>query len=227
MRSVALLLALTACDPTGDGTAVGNPGQLDVYVENVPEGLRLDSAEFSVAVIELVSCDRDVAILQLDTVFDALGPSPVEIPAGEWCQTVVLPAGKGSFSLSGADADDIAFEIELSPEPFVLEGEYTIDGNQVVLSLSLADQASLLAGDDDGAEPAPISENDAGAPTPALVVAEGLFTDSDADGRGTDELRLAVAVEPTVDCGCANSSRPSAGLVLLGGLLGWGRRRAR
>jgi len=223
MRSAALFLALAACDPTGDGTAVGNPGQLDVYVQNVPDALRLDSAEFSIAVIELVGCDRDVAILQLDTVFDALGPSPVAVPAGDWCKTVVLPSGEDSFSLSGVDADDRPFEIALSPQPFVLEGEYTIDGNQVVLTLSLADQASQFTTDE--AEPDPVSGGIEGAPS--LVVADGLFTDADADGRATDEVLLAVAVEPAADCGCGHTSQPSVGFVALAGLLGWRRRRAR
>ena len=37
VRSSLALLALSACSAPRDGTAVGNPGEMDVVLVNVPE----------------------------------------------------------------------------------------------------------------------------------------------------------------------------------------------
>lgn len=230
----ALPLALlgVACSDGGNGTAVGNPGHLDVYVQEAPDGVQLSSALFRVAAIELVGCDRDVAILQLDVTFDALGPSPVEIPGGRWCSTVVLPSGEDSFLIEGIDRNGEPFMLGLSPDPFVLDGEYEIDGNQVLLTLSLAENVQEAIENDAAAAPA--DEQD-GEPTfaggaavePGLVVPGGLFLDETLDGRAEGDPQVASYTEVRGECGCASTAAPPAFVIALAGILGWRRRRER
>jgi len=228
MRTAApLLLLAVGCTDGGNGTAVGNPGHLDVYVQNVPDDLALSSASFRVAAIELVGCDRsDVQILQLDPTFDALGPSPVEIPGGEWCHTVVLPDGDESFLIEGIDPDGEPFMLGLSPQPFVLEGAYVIDGNQVVVTLSLAEAAAFSGEESEGNEPAMDSgPGDGLGFEPGLVVPDGLFLDDDADGRASGDEALVATPVQSQACGCGTATAPGGGVILLAGMLGWLRRR--
>ncbi|MEZ4321566.1 MAG: MYXO-CTERM sorting domain-containing protein [Myxococcota bacterium] len=228
MRAAVLLLFAFGCSDGGNGTAVGNPGHLDVYVQDVPEGVALSEALFKVAAIELVGCDRDVAILQLDTTFDALGPSPVDMPAGEWCSTVVLPDGADSFLLEGTNTEGETFMFSLSPAPFVLDGAYTIDGNQVVVGLSLADRVSDVANEAEAGAPDSVPAGQFGDDElfqPELVVPGGLFLDEDRDGRGEEGSLVAAPTSASADCGCSSVSAPSAGIIALAGMLGWRRRR--
>jgi MYXO-CTERM domain-containing protein len=230
--ALALLASagLAACSAPRDGTAVGNPGHLDVSVEP-PVGVSVESALFRVAAIQLVSCAErgrgQLTILPVDTTFDGLNPSPVEVPPGAWCTTILLPDGADSFVMEGTDPDGLPFLLGLDPDPFVFDGAYAIDGNQVVVALQLADISADVIDSVETTE----SNNESLEP-PVLLSASGLFADDDADGRvGEGDLQLAEPIEPT---GCGGCSTRSGGatsgwvaLTGLAGMLGWRRRPRR
>lgn len=219
MRRGLVWVALAGCSDGSDGTAVGNPGEMDVVLVGVPPDVQLRQADFAVAAIELVGCERRVQVLQVNTVFDALAPSPVELPAGEWCDTIVLPAGKDSLVIAGQDAIG-DFGVVLSPDPFALEGDYVVDGNTILITLALRPEV-LTAAEIDG-DPLPLE--DGATLDTDLVVAEGLYVDENRDYIA-DEQELAAVLADGPVCGCASTATPASWLFLIAGIAGTLRRR--
>jgi hypothetical protein len=219
MRTWIGIVALCAGCSGGDlGTAVGNPGHLAVVLTDVPYDVTLDQASFAVSAVELVGCDDSVRILRLNDVFDALSRDTVEFPGGDWCHTVVLPEGEGSLVVVGLHGE-APLEVALSPEPFALEGRYTVDGDTVLVSLSLA---AALRTSADGWPSAPAGgtfDQQAWAPD---EVGTALYIDLDQDGlTGVDE-RVAEPAE--VPAGC-RTAPAGGGLAALWGLLALVRSR--
>lgn len=213
---MAAILTLAGCADGGNGTAVGNPGHLDVIVTDVPYDVSLESATFHVAAVELVGCDRDVEILRLDATFDALAPSPVDFPGGEWCHTVVLPGASDAFRVSGTVGDE-PFDLGLSPEPFALTGRYTVDGDTVLLSLSLAaavrDEASASA-------PGQTEADEASTWAPA-VMGSGLLLADGPDYAAADPVDVEHHVR---GCSTSGAGGSALGLGIALGLMGVRRR---
>ncbi len=218
---------LPGCSAPRNGTAVGNPGHLDVSV-NVPPGVTAESAMLRVAAIELVSCAEQgrgrLTIVDVDTTFDGLAPSPVEIPGGEWCTTILLPDGEDAFVLEGTDADGESVLVGLTPDPFVFDGAYRIDGNQIVVALDLG-TVDVTA--DNVESTGPFGEEGLMA---SPLSSSGVFLDDDADGRvGDAEAQVAEQVAPEGCGGCSTSpGRASSAITLLiglAGILGWRRRQ--
>jgi hypothetical protein len=135
-RSLLLLAGLTACSNPGMGTAVGNPGLIDIVLTDVPEDGSLTYASFEVDSIELVSCGRGVTLLHVSKTFDVLSSSPAELPAGDWCQTTIYPAPE-ALSVTLLEDDGPRTHVA-EVEPFLLEAAYTVDGNHVFVGLELA-----------------------------------------------------------------------------------------
>lgn len=208
---------LAGCADGGNGTAVGNPGHLDVILTDVPYDVSLEAATFHVTAVELVGCDREVEILRLDATFDALAPSPVDFPGGEWCHTVVLPGASEAFRVSGTVGDE-PFDLGLSPEPFALTGRYTVDGDTVLLSLSLA----AAVRDDAGASAPNQAEADSSGTWAPAVMASGLLLAQGPDYAAADPVDVE---HDAGGCSTAGAAGSTAGALVGLGLMGMRRRR--
>lgn len=215
MRSWIGVAALTtACADGAGGTAVGNPGHLDVVLADVPYDVSLARATFEIAAVEVEGCGRSAVTLQPEAPFDALAPSPADFPGGEWCHTVVLPAAAGALRIEGEFRDE-PFSLELSPEPFALAGRYVVDGDTVLISLSLA--AAMRAGADGSPAQEPDLEEGSWAPN---AVGAGLYL---ADDYTYDEAPTTRVAEPVEPRGCRTAGGATS--LWVAGLLALRRRR--
>ncbi len=208
------------CGVPDEGIAVGNPGQLDVFVQDVPEGVVLDSARFSVASIELMPCGSGDVVVLDPVEFDVIGLSPVEHPAGEWCEAFVLPDGDDALTLVGTNASGQPFDFALSPEAFSLLGPYAVDGGRVAIVLVITDslensieEAEIDIGPDTGV-----------AFEPELVVPDGLYVIEENGEIRFEDGPLASPDSASGGCGCSNSG-PQIGWLLFATLLWLPRRR--
>ena len=208
MRQVALFVVLAACGDPNGGTAVGNPGKLSMQVEGLPEGTDLRSGSFDVAALELAS-GRKVTIVRFDEVFDLLDPGDVEFPGGSWDTAVVLPRGDVPLRLEGDDAEGMPFDVALPVDPMVFEGDFVVDGDEVIVALSLQAVRAEL----DDSFPEPPAEPGAAENTPEGIAGTLGVGDSLVLGDGS---RLAEAgAEADAQRGCATSPQRWGGLQLL------------
>lgn len=90
-----LTLLLLACDPSGQGTSVGNPNKTLLRV--APGGeVTLDLAELPVERLELVGSDPQTVDVEG---VDVLEGVELDLPAGDWTSLRLVPAGP--FRLQG------------------------------------------------------------------------------------------------------------------------------
>lgn len=151
-RSLSLFaLVLLACGEDVGGTAVGNPGKLSMAVDDLPLGTQLESGSFDVAALELVGDRRRVSIVKFDEPFDLVDPTHVDFPPGDWHTAVFLPRGEEPLRLEGRQPDGAVFSYALPVEPMIFEGDITIDGDEVVVGLSVVN--AVRGGDASLSEP--------------------------------------------------------------------------
>lgn len=190
MNARAVWLALMiACGADSKGTAVGNPGIVQIVVDSVPEDVTLTAALLDVADITLISCEKEVLILPIDREIDVLTRDVSMIPAGEWCRTTVTPGPRG-LQLS-LERREQTFDQDVDVEPLTTDGRYTIDGNELIVRLSLTDPMVV---------PTSSGTTLATAPdivTPALSV---------APANGGLEQAVAVSPDDTLE-GCSTNAR--------------------
>lgn len=139
--SVALLMACGG-EPH-HGTAVGNPGNLDVSVGEIPFEISLDLADVHAADLVLLGCDGEAAVVAVQAVLDGLGPSDVDIivPGGSWCGALLTldPAVDGQVVLGGVTSRGTDFTVSLNPGSIPLQDAFLVDGTELLLVLRLGD----------------------------------------------------------------------------------------
>lgn len=159
-RRLPLLLVLLACGEDNGGTAVGNPGKLSMAMEDLPPGTQLEQGSFDVAALELVGDRRRVSIVKFEEPFDLVDPAHVEFPGGAWHTAVFLPRGDQPLVLQGRHPDGSLFDYALPVEPMVFEGDLRIDGEPVVVGLSLVNAIRADTADDQAPPAEPGAQED-------------------------------------------------------------------
>ena len=249
MKNFLFLGVLCGCvagDPH-QGTAVGNPGNLDVSVGDVPDEISLDRAEIHAADLVLLECSGGVAVVRVQTVLDALAPSPVEIPvpSGTWCGVLLTldPEVLGQVVLAGTTDGGTTFTLDLNPGSIPLHDGFSVDGTQLLLVVSLGDSVDVDAIEARGAVAAISADDpDAIAWADALGEETVLFEDRDSDGvlSDPDTVLAGKALQDTggsfdqpleaqsvgegQGCGCQLNRATSGWWVLLA-LVAFRRRR--
>lgn len=186
MRHVALFSVLIACGDPNGGTAVGNPGKLSMQVEGLPPGADLHSGTFDVAALELAH-GRRLTIVRFDEVFDLVEPGDIAFPAGAWDTAVLLPRGDEPLHLTGEAEDGTPFDVALPVEPMLFEGDFEVDGDDVIVGVSL--RAVPADTFEDSAEPpAEPAGNGRGDVIGSLEVGEGIYLESQGDRVGATEF---------------------------------------
>ncbi len=233
------LLALLACvDQPAEGTAVGNPGgtgSLDVVVTDLPDAIALDAAEAAIDGVSLDDCAGSETWVEVGAILDALPGSDdaFALPGGRWCGLALSFATDATpLTLAGRTDGGTTFTVALAPGPLVVDEAFDVDGEALLLSLSLKDTLSADALEAEGEDVA-IAEEDARAVAWASQVEEAgaLWEDRDEDvdvGEADAQAGLASAGDAqtaSAGCGCAAGPRGGTGwgLGLLGLLLLWRR----
>jgi hypothetical protein len=189
---IAMTLALLGCggDPY-QGTAVGNPGNLDVSIGDIPDEISLDVAEIHAADLVLLGCDAGAAVVPIQTLLDALGPSSVDIsvPGGTWCGALLTldPEVSGQVVLGGTTAGGTDFTLAMDLGSIPLRDPFYVDGTQLLLVLSLGDIIDIADIEARGAVV------DIGADDPSAIDWAGklggradLYEDQDGNGTISD-----------------------------------------
>lgn len=199
MRPFVLALVVACGDPS-QGTAVGNPGLVDLVLADHPPDEVILSAELPVARITLHACERGDRELELDRTFDLLASDPEVMPGGAWCRTMVEPSGPVKLERRvGAGPIE---HLELPAPPFELEGRYEVDGDHVYIGVLLFDPDQVGGPSGAGVPlPDPLPPGIDGP----FVGGGGLVVSEDAREDGT---RVSVVATYGVS-GCAHG--PSAG----------------
>lgn len=229
MRVAPWLLLVGCVDPPPEGTAVGNPGNLDVDVVDVPDGVSLESVTVAARALVTDRCPG-LELVDADVVLDALGPSsePVPLAGGEHCGGWLVLEGDAPIVVTGATDAGTAFTLELDPELLELGGPFWVDDTTLLLGLSLGalDPAEL-----DALGPVvELSPEDPLTEELAATASGGVWRDVDADGRidAPDEvLATAIGDAQAADAGCGCRSASVTGPWWLA-LVAWAllRRRA-
>ena len=237
---MTVLWALLACSGGhGEGTAVGNPGSsgsLDVVVTDAAEGLSLDVADAAIDGVSLLDCEGGEVWVEVDQVLDALPGSAdgFAIDGGSWCGLVLSYSTElDPLFFEGSTSGGTRFHVALDLGPLTLQDRFSVDGDALLLQISLdgaLDPDALEA----AGEEVEIGAEDAQAQAWAGAVAEGsqLWVDLDEDvAIGPDDERAdsqgyASAMDSeSAGCGCAGASG-GGGWGLLLALAMIGRRRA-
>ncbi len=125
------------------GTAVGNPGNLDVSIGEIPEEVELDMADIHAADLVLIGCDGEAALVPVQTTLDALGPSIVDVsvPPGLWCGALLTldPEVDGQILLGGSTTGGTDFTVALELGSIPLQDTFFVDGTELLLVLPLKD----------------------------------------------------------------------------------------
>ena len=221
MKPLSSLLLLAACASTADrdddrsGTAVGNPGDLELTAVDVPTALQLDEATAFVAGVALDDCEGEEVLASATAPLDLLGPSPepLTLPAGDWCGGTLLWSGDpdGAIQLLGATDGGTLFEVRLDLEAPTWVQSFTVDGSafEVELSLGAIDPAELEAlGSDVVVEPGDALAQDwqEATPDPVLLVDGEDVLDAGAD---------ALAQSGDAGCGCRHGGGSPVALAWL------------
>jgi len=208
MRITLICALLTACggEPL-QGTAVGNPGNLDVSVGDVPDEITLDLAEVHAADLVLLGCAGEAAVVPIQSVLDGLGPSAVDIemPGGSWCGALLTldPAADGQVVLGGSTTGGTDFAIAMDPGSLPVHEDFLVDGNELLLVVSLGDVLDVAEIESRGAT-ADIPADDAAAVGWSDLLSDrtGLYEDRDGNGVLTDaDDFVAGAIGPGSDTG--------------------------
>ena len=241
-RWVGLALCLTACvEGTPDqGTFVGNPGNLDVAVVEVPEDIVLDLAEVSVTDLWLVGCDGPATDVRVDQVFDALGgdDAPVPFPGGRHCLAGLAVDPVLGVRLVGQTAAATDFTMVFDPGVLVIDDPIWIDGHEVLWVVPLAGlDAAGIDALGPGADIAP--DDPLAAEVTSRTGSGGLYSDTNGDGlwssaegliggvrvvdyasTGFDQGIGAEAAQPDgAGCGCHGGATSGGGWALWAGLI--------
>ena len=187
---VVLLVACAEGDPS-QGTAVGNPGNLDVSVADVPDEVDLDVATVYAADLLLFDCDVGVALVPVQAPLDGLAASTVEVPLprGRWCSGLLTldPRTSGQVVIGGTTDGGTRFSVALNPGALRLPDDVVVDGTEWLLVMSLADSLDVLALEARGSNVEVTADDpDAIAWALALDGAATLFEDGDRDGVLSD-----------------------------------------
>jgi MYXO-CTERM domain-containing protein len=228
-----MMLWLAACT-TGPrpGTAVGNPGDADLFARAVDPAIVLTHVAVPIAGVAVERCSgRDVA-LAADTVLDGLAPSnePAMVPGGRAC-AIALDLD-GDVEVEGETAYDVQFVVRLPVDDLVADGEVWIDGQALLFELPLpldAWELQALGPDVDLPADDPLAIEWGAAATAAAQ----LYEDVDGDGAISDVDAVlmdpvgAMDASSSSGCGCRASPGGSAAGWLGALLLGMARRRKR
>lgn len=242
---------LSGCLQEHNGTAVGNPGNMDVTLRAVPEEVEVRRAQLGVARVVLEGCDgATFESVEVGRDLDALSgeDDPIELPGGEWCRTTLVLAEveEGATFVVEGDGDNGAFTIYVVDQPtIVLRDRFVVDGNNFLLGIPvdvlLEDVWKGVdndSGSDTGSEGSG-GEEPADAPD-FLDDNVELWLDADVDGvLSEDEDAVSVGdgfedaegapvdeVDPDGQaCGCQSGGGAVTWTWLLLLALGLGRRR--
>lgn len=137
MRWAFVLFAACGRDPAS-GTAVGNPGNLGVAMSDVPGEVALETAVVAGEELELQRCLQAPLVIDASTAFDALSPAaPLVVPAGGYCGATLFLAGP--TVLRGTTVAGTAFELQLPVPALSVPGRFAVDGDALLLAVSLAE----------------------------------------------------------------------------------------
>lgn len=237
MRALCLLLLAACTEGPRSGTAVGNPGNLDVVVPEEGEGVFVEEAFVHVSSVVLQPCADVAFVLQIGRVLDARAPGDgVEVPGGRYCGAVVglEERSAGALEVAGRTAAGTTFTLAANPEPLRVLDPFEVDGDELLLVLPLADalDAAELDALGSGAAIAP-GDPVATSASQAAVDASAVYEDVDANGllsepdrrltsplldTGLGQPMAADAGTADAGCGCASGPRPGG---LLAALLAW------
>ena len=234
MLTLALLLACSGGH--GEGTAVGNPGtgSLDVVVTDVPDGITLDEAAAAVDLVTLEDCAGATIPVPVGATLDALPGSAdaIDLPGGEWCGLILdFLTDTDPLLLLGQTDGGTSFSVALDPGPLSLADDLTIDGDGLLLALSLAGTLDAATLEEEG-DDVQIAADDEQALSWADTLAgrSRLWVDEDGDiavdaGDQLVDSQAEAAYSNSAGCGCATGGRGGAWPVLLA-LAALGLRRA-
>ncbi len=205
-RLLFLLLLLCACDPRDlnppEGVAVGNPGSGKFTIGDALD-LAMTSASARAATLRMEPCDGGVEVVLLNDPVDLLGDPGAELPPGTYCG---LELSMTSLDVSG---DGFAMSLDLPAIRFAVD-DLVIDGSELTLTLGedgwltqaivalAADPLDIAPGepvhdllvarllhgvglDADGADVAPIPQDDAGVKLVAVGLDGSILTSPNAD----------------------------------------------
>ncbi|MBX2796202.1 MAG: hypothetical protein KTR31_00995 [Myxococcales bacterium] len=224
----ALLWAfvVVGCDQVPrPGTAVGNPGDMDVVTRVLDQDVSLVDVEVPLRSLVLDPCDAAVAtaVVEEVVVLDGLAPSeePVGFPGGEWCRlTVELD---GPVVAMGQTATGTLFLVELPLERIELSGRMAMDDDLFLLRLDLPIEAQTLDSEGDDVEllaedPTAIAWADRAAEESTLwrdVVLDGVLTPDDQLLGPLSTSSPPNAAADGAGCGCGSGPGGSAWMVVL------------
>lgn len=231
-----MLLALffaCAADPAS-GTAVGNPGtagSLDVVLSDVPDGLELRVADATIDSFSLKDCEGGEQPVAVDDVWSALEGTADggEVPGGPWCGlTLSFSSDPEALYLEGETDGGTAFDVALDLSPLTFSGSFFMDGDALLLSLSLSGTLDAEALEAEGDEVSIDAEDERSVAWASDLRAHSeLWQDLDEDqavGDADQEIQAsgdgAYALSDTsAGCGCSSGGRRGGWLGLLGLLL--------
>ncbi len=216
-------LILVACGTDHQGTAVGNPGNLDVEVVNIASGVRLDAVDVTVLNVLLTACRGENEIVPVVEVLDALAPTwdRVSIPAGEWCGATLRLDNDLGVWIAGTTDEGTAFTMTLAVGALDTLERFEVNGSLITMELDLSGIAP-------GAIDALGDGTDIAASDPVAVQTADAARDRAnlAVQAATDTAHGVMAMRGSSEAGCGCSSAPgSAGWLALAVLALTQRRR--
>lgn len=245
MRTRIALLALAfvgACDASGSGTSVGNPGKTTMRVAEA-DGIEYGALFAEVETVVFDGCDEGteqeeiVVEEDLDLLDD---DNAIDTPVGTWCFVEVQLASTLFIEGNGDEGGELELELEIGE--LGLEGEFTGADNSFVLEVGApgwltATEFGLGTGVEVELGPESAQHDD-------IVVRvdeqSAVYADANGDGDLDDDERNDVVAgsgfEPSDDDDdadgeadggrCSSVSAPaSASVTLLAMLLAASRRR--
>lgn len=189
------LALLLACTNVGQGTIIGNPGEMRV---SIAPGMDTTTNRASMAVdsVTWTDCGGFSELVRVDGTVDLLDPVIVHVPAGEWCSVQLTAATNVDVQGTGDAGGTYALDLELPDVALSTPTGLLVQGNAYVFELGApgwldADVLGVTDGADVVVAPGDALHDD------LLAVAQrnsALFDDADADGQVGDTERASGAV---------------------------------
>jgi hypothetical protein len=189
------LALLLACTNIGQGTIIGNPGEMRV---SIAPGLDTTTSRATMAVdsVTWTDCGGFSELVRVDGTVDLLDPVIVHVPAGEWCSVQLTAATNLDVQGAGDAGGTYALDLELPDVALGTPTGLLVQGNAYVFELGTpgwldADVLGVSDGTDVVVAPGDTLHDD------LLTVAQldsALFDDADADGQVGDAERTSGAV---------------------------------